>query len=147
MCIIRDSEDGCWDASASDAYSYASVFTSFDVILTLVGVRMVHGFARSATSQLQGQNIDIIKGLQDMSTIKHALQTARNSIDIYHNGWFDEAVALANSVDAIVYSPRLCKRQTHQSNNPADDVSVYFNLTFKSTVSNNKQHRQQCRIQ
>ena len=104
MLIIRDNEDGCWDASAGDAYSYASVLTNFDFILTLVIVRMVLGFARSATSQLQGQNIDVIKGLQEISTIKHSLQIARNSIDIPHNGWFDEAVAITNSVDAIVYS-------------------------------------------
>ena len=130
--VIRDNEDGCWDASAGDAYSYASVLKNFDFILTLVVVRMVLGFARSATSQLQGQNIDVIKGLQEISTIKHSLQTARNSIDTYLNGWFDEAVAIANSVDAIVYFPRLCKRQTHRNNIPADDVSVYFkrNLTI-----------------
>ena len=33
--------------------------------------------------QLQGQHIDIVKGLREVSTIKHSLHTARESIDIY----------------------------------------------------------------
>ena len=93
---------------------------------------MVLGYARSATLQLQGQRIDIMKGLQEVSTIIFSLQTERNDSDTYHNGWFEEAVDVADSVGAIVFSPRLCNRQVHRNNVAADDVSTYFkrNLTM-----------------
>ena len=124
MFAIRDNFDGSWDACAADAYLHHSLLTNFVFIVTLVVVRMVLGYARSATSQLQGQHIEIMKGLQEISTIIFSLQTARNDIDTYHNGWFQEAVDIADSVGAIVFSPRLCNRQVHRNNVAADDVST-----------------------
>ena len=88
LFTIRENTDGNWDNSAADAYAHSTLLANFDFIVTLVVVRMVLGFSRSTTSQLQGQHIDIIKGLQEISTIKSSLQTVRNEIDTYHNGWF-----------------------------------------------------------
>ena len=59
---------------------FSSLLTNFDFIITLVVVSTVLGYARSATLQLQGQHIDIKKGLQKNPTIKSSLQTARNNI-------------------------------------------------------------------
>ena len=126
MFLIRDNDDGSWSTSASEADSLSSIITSFDFIITLVVVRMCLGYTKSATIQLQGAHIDIIKGLQEISMMKMSLQTARTEIDVYHHKWFQYAVDLASKVGAAVFSPRICRRQIHRDNIPAEDVSSYF---------------------
>ena len=61
LFAIRDNADKEWDNSAGDAYALASVCTNFDFIMTLVIVRNCLAYTRSATIQLQGAHIDIIK--------------------------------------------------------------------------------------
>ena len=126
MFEIRDNLDGNWDNSAADAYALSSLLTSFDFISTLVVVRMCLGYIRSATIQLQGAHIDIIRGLQEISMMKTSLQNTRNSIDEYHDAWFQEAVNISNKVGATISFPRRCERQVYRGNIPADDVSTYI---------------------
>ena len=126
MFAIRETADGSWDACDANPNLHSSLLTSFHFIVTLVVVRMVLSYARSATSQLQGHHIDIIKSLQEISTIIFSLQTARNDIGVYHNGCFREIVNTADSAGAIVFSPRLCNRQVHRNKIAADNVSTYF---------------------
>ena len=124
--VIGDNEDGSWSATFSHADSLSSIITSFDCIMTLVGVRMCLGYTKTATIQLQGARIDVLKGLQDISIMKMTLQTARTEIDMYHHQWFQYAVDLASKVGAAVYSQRIYRWQIHRANIPAEDVSSYF---------------------
>ena len=103
MFAIRDIVDGSLDACPADAYLHSSLPTSFDFIVSFVVVRMVLGYASSTTSQLQEQHIDIIIGLQEILTIIFSLKTTRNDIDISYNGWFQDAVNVADSAGAIVF--------------------------------------------
>ena len=97
---IQENEDGNWTASASEADAFASILTNFDFIINLVIVRMCLGYTKSATVQLQGAHIDIIKGLQEISMMKMSLQTARDNIDGYHGSWYNDAIEIASKVGA-----------------------------------------------
>ena len=121
---IQESEDGNWTASASEADAFVSILTNFDFIINLVVVRMCLGYTKSATVQLQGAHIDIFKGLQchyDENVITNCKEEYK-----WHISWYNDAIEIASKVGAAVHSPRICKRQTHRGNIPAEDVSPYF---------------------
>ena len=84
LSAIRDNVDKEWDNSSGDAYALSSVCTNFDFIMTLVIVRNCLIYTRSAMIQLQGANILIIKGLQEIKMMAKSLSAARNLIDGNH---------------------------------------------------------------
>ena len=128
LFCIRDNADGEWDNSASDAYGLATVSTNFDFIMSLVIVRMCLGYTRYATVQLQGAHIDILKGLKEVEIMTKSLQTARDSIDIYHSEWYKKACDIANKVDAAVKCPRIGGKQQHRANAPSDNVFNHYKV-------------------
>ena len=81
LFTIRDNADKKWDTAAADAYALASVVTNFDFIMTLVIVRNVLGYTKTATVQLHGEKLDIMEGLKQVNIMIKSLNTARDLID------------------------------------------------------------------
>ena len=54
------------------------------------------------------------------------LQEYWNEIDQKHKQWFEKAVTIPDSLDMAVKKPRICQRQTHRSNIPAESVEDCF---------------------
>lgn len=125
---IHTNVDKRWDSCAAEAFGLASICTNFDFLMTLMIVRMCLGYTKSATIQLQGAHIDVMKGLREVKTMLRSIQTACDLIDGYHSVWFENACRIAEQVDAPVKSPGICGRQRHRANVPACDVENYFKI-------------------
>ena len=123
MLIISQNSDRSWNSCAGDASSFWSLLLNFNFLFTLTAVRNCLGYTHSATEQLQGPQVDILKGLQMIKITMCSLQTARTEIDFYHQKWFDDASEIARKVGAPIVSYRVCKTQIYRSNSPSLDVS------------------------
>ena len=126
LIIMRENYDKEWRTSTSDAYGFVAVLRDFDFIMVLVILKNCLGYLRSATIQLQGAHIDVIKGMNEIGIITKSLQTVRTLIDRYFDVWFDEAKTIANQVGAAVNFPRISTNQTQRSNIPADTAFDYY---------------------
>ena len=49
-------------------------------------------------SYMQGKAIDIMDGIHLIDALKNLGITMRNEVDLYHDRWYTEAVALADKV-------------------------------------------------
>ena len=126
VTVMSENVDNEWSNSASDAYGFLSLLRNFDFIITLVILKNCLGYTRSATIQLQGAHIDIIKGLSEINIMKRSLTTVRNLIDQYHNVWFEEASSIAENIGAAVCFPRIVSTQINRSNIPATNAVDYY---------------------
>ena len=108
--IMSENVDRNWNCSSSDAFALQSIMQNFIFLMTLVIVRHCLGYTTRATYQLQGSQIDILGGLNEVRALLLSLQNARNCIATYHSCWFKEACNIAGLVDATVKHPRLCGR-------------------------------------
>ena len=122
MLIISQNSDRSWNSCAGDASSFWSLLLNFNFLFTLTAVRNCLGYTHSATEQLQGPQVDILKGLQMIKVTMCSLQTARTEIDFYHQKWFDDASEIACKVGAPIGSYRVCKTQIYRIHSPLLDV-------------------------
>ena len=58
----------------------------------------------------------------------------RENIDTIHSKWFKEAEEMCQSVEVEVKLPRLCGRQRHRENIPAQTPSDYYRRTVTIPV-------------
>ena len=126
MLIISQNSGRSWNSCAGDASSFWSLLLNFNFLFTLTAVRNCLGYTHSATEQLNGPQVDILKDLQMIKTTIRSLQTARREIDLYHKKWFDDASEVASKVGAPVVSYRVCKTQVYRNNSPSFDVSNHY---------------------
>ena len=111
MLIKSQNKDRTWNSCSGDATSLWSLLLNFDFLFTLTVVRNCFGYTHSATEQLQGPQVDILKCLQMIKTSIRSLQVARDEIDLYHKKWFEDACEIAKRVGAPVVLYRICATQ------------------------------------
>ena len=128
LFTIRDNADRGWDSCASAAYGLASVCCDFSFICTLVIVKHCLAYTRPATVKLQSTYIDILCAYKEIDLLVMSIQKVRNSVDLYHSQWYQEACSIAQKVEAPVKKPRTASRQQHRSNTPASDPETYFKV-------------------
>ncbi|XP_046853386.1 52 kDa repressor of the inhibitor of the protein kinase-like, partial [Xenia sp. Carnegie-2017] len=78
----------------------------FDFVVALVICRNVFDSTIGVTQLLQGKNIDIMDGLHLITSLKTFVVNVRNSIDKYHDTWYEESLALARELDIDEAKPR-----------------------------------------
>ena len=128
LFTIRDNVDKKWDSCAATAYSLAAMCCDFDFIITLIVVKNILAYTRSATVKLQRTEMDIAKAYSEINVLIKSIQKVRDSVEIYHRNWYDHACSIAKTVDATVKKPRTASRQQHRSNLPAIDASSYYRI-------------------
>eukprot|EP00794_Sanderia_malayensis_P015435 gene15435-17010_t len=84
---------------------------------------------RPLTKQLQARDMDALRCTEKVSLLLAMIIRFRQEMNICHNFWYEEAVALAANVGTIPSKPRTAIAQQHRSNVPADSVSEYFRRT------------------
>ena len=58
------------------------------------------------------------------------MRTVQDCIDAYHSYWFNDALKIAERMNASVVVPRSCKRQVYRANAPSSDVGSYFKINI-----------------
>ena len=75
------------------------------------------------TVKLQSSTLDILHAYEKADDLKDVYRKLRLNVDTNFKLIYDEAVKLAERVDAPVRKPRIIGKQQHRSN--ADSVSIY----------------------
>lgn len=86
------------------------------------------------TCSLQAEAKDIVQAVSEINNVKATLQDVRNNVDEHHGRWFAEVEELCAHVNTEPFLPRLCGRQRHRPNVPAQSPSEYFRRTISIPV-------------
>ena len=113
-------------AVSNDAASHLMRICKFDFIVALVITRRVLDATLALTQLLQRKSIDIMDGLHLIESLKKEMAIMRNSVDHFHDAWYEEALQLAAKVRVEETKPRTVGIQTARANIPFTTVSNYF---------------------
>ncbi|XP_046854203.1 52 kDa repressor of the inhibitor of the protein kinase-like [Xenia sp. Carnegie-2017] len=82
------------------------------------------------TQLLQGKSIDVMDGIELISSLKSSVAHVSNSIDSYHDQWYDIALTLAAKVRVEECKRRTIGRQTTRPNAPYRSISEYYKRIY-----------------
>ena len=91
----------------------------------MVITRNVFDLALPPTQLLQGKSIDV-DGIELVTSLKTSVPSVRNSIDSYHDQWYEMALALAKKDDVKESKLRTVGRQTTRANHLYTTISEYY---------------------
>ncbi len=115
---------------SADASSLLTLITHFDFIVALVITRNILDATLPVTELLQGKSIDVMDGLNLITTLKNDVTTMRTNVDFYHTTWYEEAFKLAKEVEVQEGKKRTVGRQATRSNPPSQSFTEHYKLTI-----------------
>ncbi|XP_046861388.1 52 kDa repressor of the inhibitor of the protein kinase-like [Xenia sp. Carnegie-2017] len=115
---------------AADASSLLEGLSEFHFIALLVITRNVFDLTLPVTQLLQGKSIDVMDGIELISSLKSSVAHVRNSIASYHDQWYDIALTLAAKVGVEECKRRTIGRQTTRPNAPYRSISEYYKRIY-----------------
>ena len=118
----------CNRDTANKALPFLKLISSFEFLITLIVVRNVFDLCLPVTQLLQGNDNDIMDGIQMIESLKKVAALWKLSINIHHEKWFSEASDMAKKLGISVQQPRTCSQQLYRGNSPAETVSDYFRI-------------------
>ena len=113
----------------TDASTLLLAITSIEFISALV---ITHGclhYLRGLTISLQEEAKNIVQAASEIKTLTSSLKQVRESIDSYHNRWFETISEMCSEVGTAPSIPRICGLQRHRANTPASNPSEYYRRT------------------
>lgn len=127
LCMDNVRETGRFtDAVRSDAYTIGEMLSDFEFIVTAVILKNVLTFTRAFGRNLQGETLDVFFAVNSLTAVLHSLNEVNENIDVYHEFWYEEAVAVANIMEVSVTVPRLFLRQQRAANESEINVETYY---------------------
>lgn len=128
---MADNAEGEYNPSlSSDALSHFRHISTFDFIVVFIITRHVLDATLAVTQLLQGKSLDIMDGIHLINSLKDNMILMRDSVDTYHDSWYQEALTLANELDIDESKPRTVGRQTKRANHPFTSISEYYKRTI-----------------
>ena len=100
--------------------------TTTDFICALVITNRCMGYLRGLTYSLQAEAKDVVEAVADVDSVVNALDDVRKNVESYHKDWYEEAGKMCTSVGVEPSLPRLCGRQKHRHNVPAEDPATCY---------------------
>ena len=124
---IKENENGTWNyESIRDASGLFHSIVEFRFLFTLIVVSRCLEVTRPLTKQLQSPTMDTVKCLHKLTLLSTVLRKRRLEISAHHQVWFDEAIAIAETVGTAPSKPRTVSVQHHRDNTPSDSVTDYY---------------------
>ena len=123
-------KDGDFNSSTSDAKIYLKAVKSFEFIISLVITSNILHHTYSLTVELQRRKIDILESIKQINLLKAGLNELRESVDHFHDRYYDEGLELCRSVNVkeLEQLARLCKTQTMRANYPVSTTRDYYRV-------------------
>lgn len=112
--------------TSSDATALYAAITQFQYIIVMIVTKNVMGYTKGLSRSLQGRSEDIVRAYSNISLVKATVADARTNVDDKYSQWFQEASALAASVDVLPSIPRRCVQQRNRDNTPGDSPDIYY---------------------
>ena len=116
----------------ADAKSLLSAITSPEFLAALIITNCIFSYTTNITHSLQSQSRDIVKAISGIDVLCDTLQSVRDDVDTHHCRWMDETKKMCEDTRIELCIPRLCGRQQHRDNIPAETPDEYYkrNLTI-----------------
>ncbi len=106
MEIIQDESRNWSTDTITDARGLLLVITSPEFIAALVITQRVPSYTTGITHSLQAESRDIMEAVDSIDTLRDALQSVRDSVDVYHRGWFGDVEEMCREVGTEPVIPR-----------------------------------------
>ncbi len=84
METIQDESQNWYIDTLTDARDLLLAITSPEFIAPLVITQRVHTYTTGITHSLQAESRDIMEAVGSIDTLRDALQSVRDSVDVYH---------------------------------------------------------------
>ena len=120
--------------SVTDATTLLLALSTTEFISALVIITACLKHLLGLTRSLQAEAKDIVQAVSEINSVKATLQDVRNNVEEHHGKWFAEVEELCACVNTEPSLPRLCGRQRHRPNVPAQSPSEYFRRTISIPV-------------
>lgn len=114
------------DAIRADAYTIGEILFDFEFIVTTVILKNVLTFTRAFGRNLQGETLDVFFAVNSIMAVLYSLNEIKENIDVYHEYWYEEAVAIANVMEVPVKVPRLFLRHQRAANESEVRVETHY---------------------
>ena len=136
-CMESISSEGSskWSPdSLTDSCTLLLAITTTDFLSALVITNACLKYLLALTRSLQAEAKDIIQAVSEINHIKAALRDVRDKIDAHHGEWFSTVEQMCANVGIQPSLPRVCGRQQHRSNVPAQTPSEYYRRSISIPV-------------
>ncbi|XP_056016929.1 52 kDa repressor of the inhibitor of the protein kinase-like [Ostrea edulis] len=119
------SENWSWDRQTKvTAQGLLASMTSFSVLITFVFVRYVLDTIKPLTLKPQKRDIDIFTASKLIEEHVDRIKEIRRAVDTELESCFEDAKQIADDLDIVIKTPRVCSKQPHRENvstsNPRD---------------------------
>ena len=112
--------------SVTDATTLLLALSTMEFISALVIIKACLQHVLGRTRSLQAEAKDIVQAVSEINSVKATLQDVRNNLEKHHDKWFAEVEELCAHLNTDPSLPRLCGRQRHRPNVPAQSRLEYF---------------------
>ena len=128
VCCLEDIKDSREfnRESRSEAQSFFLAVCHFPFLVTLLVAKELLGYTKALSVKLQGRYVDVVRAYNEVSFVKSALQSTRESVDSFHSLFYSKALEIAELVNVQESMPRTTGRQHNRSNVPASCPSEYY---------------------
>ncbi|XP_051973736.1 uncharacterized protein LOC127636964 [Xyrauchen texanus] len=103
LCLNEMKGNNDNEAITSQAQSFLSAIQNFDFILTVVIMKNISRLTKNLCQRLQGNSYDVYQAINSQSNLLSSLRELKNSIDLHHQTWFQEAFALASKLQVTMH--------------------------------------------
>lgn len=104
--------------------------TSFGHIVSFVCAKEMLEPMRPLVTALQGRLVEVYFGFQKIKEVVSSYTDVRNEIDSWSQRVYAKAITLSELVGSTELRPRVCSRQMHRENHPAESMAEYWKRTL-----------------
>ena len=120
--------------SLTDASTLLLALSTTDLLSALVITTVCLRYMLGLTHSLQAEAKDIVQAVSVVNNIISILRALREDVDKFDSKCFAEVQRMCDNVGVEPSLPRLCGRQCHRSNVPAQSPSEYYRRTITIPV-------------
>ena len=129
-CFENISVEGSSSWTPDSLTDASTLLLAIDFLSALVITSTSLNYLLALTRSLQSEAKDIVQAVSEVSNLKTVLQDLRDNVDKYYDEWFSEIEQMCIAIGTEPSLPRLCTRQTHRSNVPAQTPKEYYRCTI-----------------
>ena len=123
LLVMKENNDTVHynNETSAKAESLFKLVDDFEFIVTLVVTRSILDYLLPVTRKFQAKDLDLAQSMDLIQNLKLTNANLRNSVENYHENWYNKPKKLAEKVDiskANMTKPRTCSRQIYRSNQP-----------------------------
>ena len=125
-CIATEGSSKWTPDSLTDASTLLLALTTTGFLSALVIASTCLNYLLALTRSLQAEAKDIVEAMSEINHVKTALRNIRENVDVHHGEWFAKVERMCDSVGIEPSLPRVCGRQHHRANVPAQTPCEYY---------------------